>query len=183
VAEIDRAIAYIDEPTTPLSSAIKMALKSRLSFRAQFLTEISRSIEDLVQGKSNWDGCISLLSTIGITRNQGIPVPEAFSTSVQRKLASTVPPRPLVVTPFEEAFTILSRLCKDAKEILKVLEYKGATDLVVSFCVVLLGTQLDYLLIERGFRPSCYALWLDSLNHLHTSDHVSRHYYSRMMSC
>ena len=139
-ALLTTATLFVDSSTYPKS--IKMALNARLNFRIQFLAEVSRSMDDLINKRSNWDGCVSSLSTIGITRNLGKPVQGAFSTTVQRKLASTVPPRPMVVTPFEEAFTILSRLCKDAKEILRILEYKGATNLMV------LHSSINYVSIE-----------------------------------
>lgn len=127
------AIEYIDSASSPWPNNIKMALKARLAFRKLFLAEVSRDVKEMVEKKSNWDGCVTLLATIGITRNLGKPVPSVFSIAVQRKLASTVPPRPIVQIPFEEAFTILSRLCKDAKEILRVLKYSGATNLMVCF--------------------------------------------------
>ncbi|EPS43025.1 hypothetical protein H072_2993 [Dactylellina haptotyla CBS 200.50] len=127
------AIEYIDSALAPWPNNIKMALKARLAFRKFFLAELSRDVKDMVEKRSNWDGCITLLSTIGITRNLGKPVPSVFSIAVQRKLASTVPPRPIVQIPFEEAFTIVSRLCKDAKEILRILNYSGATNLMSFF--------------------------------------------------
>ncbi|KAF3162055.1 hypothetical protein TWF788_002165 [Orbilia oligospora] len=137
VAEINKllvsAIEYVDSTAAPWPNNIKMALKARLAFRKLFLTELSRDVKEMVDKRSNWDGCITLLSTIGITRNLGIAVPSVFSIAVQRKLASTVPPRPIVQIPFEEAFTIVSRLCKDAKEILRVLTYSGATNLMTFF--------------------------------------------------
>ncbi|KAK6341037.1 hypothetical protein TWF696_009347 [Orbilia brochopaga] len=137
VPEVNRllvsAIEYIDSPAATWPNNIKMALKARLAFRKLFLTELSREVKEMVEKRLNWDGCITLLSTIGITRNLGKAVPSVFSIAVQRKLASTVPPRPIVQIPFEEAFTIVSRLCKDAKEILRILKYAGATNLITFF--------------------------------------------------
>ncbi|KAF3902039.1 hypothetical protein AA313_de0207637 [Arthrobotrys entomopaga] len=130
---LSSAIEYIDSALAPWPNNIKMALKARLAFRKLFLGELSRDVKDMVEKRSNWDGCITLLSTIGITRNLGKSVPSVFSIAVQRKLASTVPPRPIVQIPFEEAFTIVSRLCKDAKEILRILNYSGATNLMTFF--------------------------------------------------
>src|SRR2546423_663969 len=104
------ALQYMENSTGQWSPGVVMALKSRLLFRKQFLAELAKERKERLDQKSNWDACIALLSTIGITRNLGKAVPAAFSTTVQRKLASTVPPRPMVITPFEEAFTILSRL-------------------------------------------------------------------------
>lgn len=50
------------------------------------------------------------------TNQLGKPVPGSFSTKIQRRLASTVPPRPIVDVDFKEALQNLKQLCVDCEE-------------------------------------------------------------------
>lgn len=50
------------------------------------------------------------------THEIGLPVEGAFSTRLQRKLASTTPPRPLNVIAFDEAWSGLKKLYDDLTE-------------------------------------------------------------------
>ncbi len=58
-------------------------------------------------------------------------VPSSFSVKIQRKLASTVPPRPIVQVGQEAAFDHLDRLCKDAAVAVEVLNYYDSHSLMV----------------------------------------------------
>jgi hypothetical protein len=70
-----------------------------------------------------WKEGISILSLLKETHHLGKPVDDSFSAKLQRKLASTVPPRPIVQLSFEDAFGHLSRLFKDGLEVIGVLDY------------------------------------------------------------
>jgi len=50
------------------------------------------------------------------THQLGKAVPGSFSTKIQRRLASTVPPRPIVEVDFREALEKLKQLCLDCEE-------------------------------------------------------------------
>ncbi|KAF7587158.1 hypothetical protein BBP40_007666 [Aspergillus hancockii] len=65
---------------------------------------------------------------------------------IQRKLASTVPPRPMVKINFEDALAHLKRLCKDAIDLLEVLDYCGPHNLKV----------IVWTLLSRKPQPSVY---------------------------
>ena len=79
----------------------------------------------------HWEGCINLLSNLRDTHSFGKAVPESFSVKVQRRLASTVPPRPVVDVEFEDAFDLLQRLCRDSRDAYYILDYFGGTQLQV----------------------------------------------------
>lgn len=63
----------------------------------------------------------------------GKPVPEAFSLKIQRRLASTVPPRPMVHVSAADAIAHMTRFCQDAVDVQQILEYRGPYNLQVCF--------------------------------------------------
>ncbi|RPB26326.1 hypothetical protein L211DRAFT_805150 [Terfezia boudieri ATCC MYA-4762] len=113
---------------------IHSALKDRLSHRLAMLQGFSLDLEQYHSYKDiaspPWESCIKLCTQIEESHNLGKPVEEAFSTNVQRKLASTVPPRPKVDMPFAEAIGNLKRMCQEMMEIMKVLEYVSPGNIV-----------------------------------------------------
>lgn len=78
-----------------------------------------------------WELCLELSTQIEKSQNLGKAVEEAFSTNVQRKLATTVPPRPKVTMPFMDAVGNLKRMCREMTEIMKVLEYVSPGNILV----------------------------------------------------
>lgn len=78
-----------------------------------------------------WTTLQALLPQIVSSADLGKPVPESFSIKVQRKLASTVPPRPIVNVSQDRAFEHLERLCRDAAAVVDVLEYHDSHSLFV----------------------------------------------------
>lgn len=63
-----------------------------------------------------WPPILQSISTITSTHQLGKIVPGSFSTKMQRRLASTVPPRPIVELDFKDALEKLRQLCIDCKE-------------------------------------------------------------------
>jgi hypothetical protein len=114
---------------------IAEALGYRLELREEFLRAIELAAETGHQRavlQAPWDHMEMLWDAINKSHSLGIPVPEAFSTKIQRKLASTMPPRPIVQLSFEEANTHFKRLIADGKEVVKVLDFKDSQSLLVS---------------------------------------------------
>jgi hypothetical protein len=115
---------------------VKHALGCRLHFRARFLkivemaeSRTSTNIKDL------WNDLLATLPDIKSSTRLGKAVPSSFSVKIQRKLASTVPPRPIVQVSQEAAFDHLERLCRDASVVVEVLKYYDSHSLMV--CKVL----------------------------------------------
>lgn len=108
------------------------AIHQRLEIRKSLLLALA-SDPRLPDDKSpiHWDRCAALLPEIKKSAESGRPMDESFSVKVQRKLASTVPPRPIVNLKFEDAVTFLQRLCKDGKDVVRVLDYHGSNNLLV----------------------------------------------------
>lgn len=63
-----------------------------------------------------WTPIAMSLSELKDTHSLAKLVPESFSPKIQRTLASTVPPRPIVNFSFEDACEKLSQLCADCEE-------------------------------------------------------------------
>ena len=108
------------------------ALCMRLKFRIAFLTAVSLADQrDMTLSKDAWNEVITLLSGVSASHELSKPVPDAFSVKLQRKLASTVPPRPVVTIAFETAYKHLERLCHDGRALTDILNYHDSHSLMV----------------------------------------------------
>ncbi|TVY62254.1 N-alpha-acetyltransferase 35 NatC auxiliary subunit [Lachnellula suecica] len=111
---------------------VKDALEFRLGFRASFLETVdaasSRTSPDEI--KSLWTDLLTLVPNLKQSIKLGKPVPASFSVKLQRKLASTVPPRPIVQVSQEDAFSHLERLCLDGSVAVEVLKYHNSHSLM-----------------------------------------------------
>lgn len=75
----------------------------------------------------------SILEPINKSHHLGTPVAECFSAKLQRRLASTMPPRPIVQLSFEDTYSHLKRLFVDGIEVTDVLKYSDSQSLLVSY--------------------------------------------------
>ncbi|TKA68441.1 hypothetical protein B0A49_05779, partial [Cryomyces minteri] len=75
-----------------------------------------------VDMKRNLTTLCGMLGKFGGTHNLGRPVKEAFSEKVQRRLATTVPPRPMAEMSFRDAVTKLEKMLQDIHAALLVEE-------------------------------------------------------------
>lgn len=114
-------LVYIQHITNLSSSlphttnlALRDALTTRLTFRKAFLLalDLDRPLPVLAP---SWNPVLELLPLLKTTQQLGTPVPGSFSTKIQRRLASTVPPRPVVELAFTDAFDRLKQLCLDCQ--------------------------------------------------------------------
>lgn len=74
---------------------------------------------------------LDLLPMIEKSHALEIPVPEACSAKLQRKLASTTPPRPIVQLKFADALQHLKHFCRDGAEAIDVLKSADSQSLLV----------------------------------------------------
>ncbi|KAH8203255.1 hypothetical protein TruAng_002553 [Truncatella angustata] len=117
-----------------LSKEVREALDLRLEFRIAFL----RSLELIGIPKANpeslktpWIMMTGLLEHLRKQHSLGTPVPEAFSTKMQRKLASTMPPRPIVQLTFEDTYAHFKRMAQDGQEAMDILRYSDPQSLMM----------------------------------------------------
>jgi N-alpha-acetyltransferase 35, NatC auxiliary subunit len=118
-----------DAETSQLFEALNLRLYLRYIIIGAI--EISTSRSDAGMVKAAWREAWMILDRLKQSHSLGKPVPEAFSSRLQRSLASTMPPRPIVQLPFDEAFGHLQRLIGDAIEVVDVLNYTDSICLQV----------------------------------------------------
>ncbi|KAK3320708.1 Mak10 subunit, NatC N-terminal acetyltransferase-domain-containing protein [Cercophora scortea] len=115
-----------------ISEEMAQALSFRLELRTAFLRAIELS--DLRSNPESlslpWSQMKAVWEPISKSHRLGTPVPEAFSTKIQRKLASTMPPRPIVHLSFEETYEHFRKLFADGIDVLKVLNYSDSQSLL-----------------------------------------------------
>lgn len=129
---IDEAVAWIDQEAG-LDEKLRDAIKCRLRFRYDFLAAVEQDIGVMeTRSSEHFVACLKLLPTLKESFDVGKPVPEAFSLKIQRKLASTLPPRPMVNVSPEDAMEHLTRLCEDAIDLSEIIDYRGPYNLKVS---------------------------------------------------
>ncbi|KAG6021881.1 hypothetical protein E4U41_002371 [Claviceps citrina] len=128
--EVRHVVAAAEELVLSLKGSsmpdgVADALVSRLHLRNVFLdaTESPQYMKEPSKARAPWDEALQILPRIGTTHSLGTAVDDAFSSKLQRKLASTMPPRPIVQLKFDDAFGHLSRLFKDGAEVIGVLDY------------------------------------------------------------
>ncbi|PYI36932.1 Mak10-domain-containing protein [Aspergillus indologenus CBS 114.80] len=144
---LDNAIRWVDEHTDMLSEKVAEAIRARLLFRREFLWGLEQDVEVIeTRSTAQFLSCLSHLDFLGKSAVLGKEVPESFSCKIQRKLASTVPPRPMVKISFEDALAHLRRLCQDAVDLLEILDYRGPYNLKV----------VIWTLLSRKPQPSVY---------------------------
>jgi hypothetical protein len=112
---------------------MKDALKCRLQFRIVFLNavEMANSRRSFIAIKTVWEELSKFLPELKSSSKLGKSVSNAFSVKIQRKLASTVPPRPIVQVSQEAAYDHFERLCRDAALVVEVLKYYDSHSLMV----------------------------------------------------
>ena len=108
------ALLTNDSTDLDMKDGLRSALRSRLQFRQDFLRALDLD-HPLEQMSASWSPVFSGLPAIKDTYQLGKSVPGAFSTKMQRRLASTVPPRPIVEFEFKEALDLLEHLCIDCE--------------------------------------------------------------------
>lgn len=125
-----------------VSEEIRQGLGARLELRRIFLdaAESPESKRDFAKAQAPWLEAAEVLPVIQKTHALAKDVDEAFSAKLQRKLASTMPPRPIVKLDFKAAFGHLSRMFEDGREVVNVLNYTDSQCLLVRYSTTVLET-------------------------------------------
>ncbi|KAL3418683.1 N-alpha-acetyltransferase 35, NatC auxiliary subunit [Phlyctema vagabunda] len=132
----DVVIQFLETTTDLLSNSdivaeLKDALQSRLEFRAVFLKTVETvDSRSAAQTNALWNELLSFLPNLKDTKQLAKDVPQSFSVKLQRKLASTIPPRPIVQVSPDAAHAHLERLCQDGAVATEVLDYHGSHNLM-----------------------------------------------------
>jgi N-alpha-acetyltransferase 35, NatC auxiliary subunit len=130
---IQEARDLLSTLTTDVNNDLREALDQRLQLRLYFLgaTECPKHVKEPEVARKPWLEGLKILPAIKSSHALGKPVDDAFSAKLQRKLASTMPPRPIVQLEFEDACGHLLRLFTDGVELIDVLNYTDSQCLQV----------------------------------------------------
>ncbi|EFX05788.1 amino-acid n-acetyltransferase subunit [Grosmannia clavigera kw1407] len=119
-------------PENNWAQDVALALDARLEFRDAFLHAIElaelRIQPDALQVP--WKSMLAAMEGVKKTHKLGKNLPGAFSVKLQRRLASTMPPRPIVQPSFDEACERWLRFCKDGASVIDVLRYADPQSLL-----------------------------------------------------
>ncbi|KAI0006407.1 Mak10-domain-containing protein [Xylariaceae sp. FL0662B] len=120
---------YSNDVAKDITTALDLRLELRIAFlRAIDLSSLRKANPDSL--KMPWIQMKGLMDHIEKQHSLGKPVPEAFSTKLQRRLASTMPPRPIVQRSFEECYGHFKQLFQDGIDIIDVLKYSEPQSLL-----------------------------------------------------
>lgn len=130
---MDQAIILVGQQKGSMEKSHINALLNRLSLRKALLTAVVLDVDVKERTQVNsWEQCLELLPTLSRTKDVGLAVKSSFSAKIQRRLASSVPPRPIVDMSFEDACAYLSKLCQYGAEAYRVLDFHGSSNISVS---------------------------------------------------
>lgn len=117
----------LDKLTTR-SNDLRRALESRLGFRQTLLSAMHQDeTRPLNALDPLWRATATFLGDMRSNHTLGQPVPEAFSPKLQRRLASTVPPRPVVEYTFDEALRKMTLLCEHSLETIRAIDIRSSS--------------------------------------------------------
>lgn len=148
---LEQAIGYVHQQEDLRMGGFQDALISRLSFRKNFLISVGPTSEH--SRLDSWEDCLRELPILLKTKSVGISVPRAFSATIQRRLASTIPPRSIVKISFEEAYEHLQRTCQYIGEADRFRDYYSGSNLMVCLAQRPDSNGTDQMLPRRAF---CY---------------------------
>ncbi|KAF2771606.1 Mak10-domain-containing protein [Teratosphaeria nubilosa] len=103
---LDEALQWL--VVSELDERLRMALEQRLIFRRTYLAT-------LADDDNQWAEILGILQGVNDCRHRHLsrPLREAFSDKVQRQLATSTPPRPMLQVSWNDAYKKWTKLCKD----------------------------------------------------------------------
>ncbi|KKA28988.1 hypothetical protein TD95_004624 [Thielaviopsis punctulata] len=108
-----------------LPPGVYEALDSRLAFRLCFLQAIESTQErgESKLIKSIWTSGVPLIDSIAKSHSLAEDMPQAFSETLQQRLSTSMPPRPIVDIGFDAGIKYLRQMFKDSLKAADVLTY------------------------------------------------------------
>lgn len=131
---LEEATKWLAKVDVAQPQEMKTALTHRLSLRKAFLESLAHALRPTVSAE--WAKCNELLESVRSTARLGSWVPAAFSAKLQRKLASTVPPRPMVTLDLPSALAFFQRLCQDSYDVHALQKPYGSNELKAFIWIV-----------------------------------------------
>ncbi len=159
VAEIvdllDEAIDHVVQQKGSMTESHIDALLNRLRLRKALAAATILDIDAKERTQAGfWEQGLQLLPILLRTKGVGLAVKSSFSAKIQRRLASSVPPRPIVDVSFDDACTYLTNLCQYGTEAYHMLDFHGSSNISVSLFWPGQGLVIDRCLCRRLSRLS-----------------------------
>ena len=129
--EIEEAIRYVSKETESIDISVRDALLDRLQLRKTLLSAVQPDGFSDHQRARLWERCLELVPTLSYTNKLGLSSDASFGTKIQRKLASSVPPRPIVKIGFDETLARLNAICQNGRDAYRILGSQTGSRLVV----------------------------------------------------
>lgn len=129
------ALLLLKDLRKSLPEGVAEALETRLELRLKFLKAMAASqVTSNVDGiKAAWSEANSALKDLrGCLDVPTTLVEESFDARIQQKLASTMPPRPIVNLSRDDALGHLGRLFENNLQTVDVIEYSDPESVLVS---------------------------------------------------
>ncbi|OAP57826.1 hypothetical protein AYL99_08564 [Fonsecaea erecta] len=126
--------AHVFVQKSNLPEPLKGALKDRLNARSAFLRLFHSCELRERPASSTLQADLALIEAVEKTSILGRPTPTvAFTLKMQRNLASSVPPRPMIVIEKEKAFSFFHQLLRDTTSAFQMLDITCGSDLLVAY--------------------------------------------------
>ncbi|KAK5937949.1 N-alpha-acetyltransferase, non-catalitic subunit [Knufia obscura] len=125
------AIEALEESDLDLNQ--QSAISARLNFRNDVLETLMQHSIGQTPPSSLFSFIHDSLKETQNTHHLGVVVPGAFSTKLQRRLASTVPPRPMVTVSMDEAWNFWHQMLDDCKNVFSVQQATHGQDLITAY--------------------------------------------------
>ncbi|EHY54835.1 N-alpha-acetyltransferase, non-catalitic subunit [Exophiala dermatitidis] len=117
-----------------IPAELKQALKVRLDLRHSLLHLFESRVPGPRNTVEDFEKFIGNINTTEASTVLGQPtVDESFTLKIQRKLASSVPPRPMVTVERPRTFAFLRRLITDCRLAFQLFDISCSRDLLVAY--------------------------------------------------
>ncbi|KAG5518505.1 hypothetical protein PMAC_002901 [Pneumocystis sp. 'macacae'] len=116
---LEFSIYWLDNHSNKFQKKDQEYLKAillRLKIRVAFLHALSSSSE--IDAINNLEYIVNIINKDISIFDFGDEIDVFFSTSIQAKLSTTMPPRPIVIFPIDVAFNNFEDICRDFRKIL-----------------------------------------------------------------
>lgn len=116
-----------------LTPEVCNAITDRLNFRNDVLEMLMQHANCVNPPRSFFTFMQDYLSGMQKSHTLGNEVPEAFSTKLQRRLASTVPPRPMVTVSMNQVWSFWKNMLDDCRDVFTVHDAIHSQDLWTAY--------------------------------------------------
>ncbi|KAK5088190.1 N-alpha-acetyltransferase, non-catalitic subunit [Lithohypha guttulata] len=125
--------ALIAVGESQINPQLKDAISARLGFRHEVLGMLMKHTNSEAPPSSHTTTMHQSLDAQQKSQPLSKPVSEAFSTKLQRRLASTVPPRPMVTVSMDQAWNFWHQMLDDCSNIFSVRQATHSQDLYIAY--------------------------------------------------